>query len=56
MEKNIIEANIKMLDKNKLLLSDINVLVRYIKGNKTKKEEMHEEVKNIVNYYLKQGK
>ena len=53
-EENMLNANIKLLDKNKELFEDIKVLIRYI----NKEYKTDEEYKNllinvneIINYY-----
>ena len=46
-EEKLIEANTKLVDKNRLLLSDIKVLISYIEGN----TELEYQVKNIIKNY-----
>lgn len=48
-EKNLLEANIKLVDDKNMLMKDIDILIRYLKGEK----ELKEDVKNIIKYYKK---
>lgn len=47
MNKNLIDANIKLLDENKQIIKDIQLLSRYIKGEKDLKQQVIE----IIEYY-----
>lgn len=50
-EKQLIEANTKLVDKNRLLISDIRVLIKYIEGH----TELEYQVKNIMKNYKSKG-
>ena len=49
LERGLYEGNLKLLNENKEMLKDINILIRYIKGDK----ELKPYVINIVKYYKK---
>ncbi len=50
--ENLIRANAKLVDKNRDLISDIKMLISFIKGN----ENVEYMVKNIIkNYEKKEG-
>lgn len=46
-EKCMLEANIKLSDLNNERIRDIEILISYIRGNKSLKEE----VRSIIKYY-----
>ena len=48
-EEKLIQANTKLVDKNRLLISDIKVLISYIEGN----TGLEYQVKNIIKNYKK---
>ena len=43
----VLESNIRLMDKQKELISDIKLLVRYIQGNKN----LEYEAQNIIKHY-----
>lgn len=47
MERNLLTANQELVNKQKLMLKDIIILIGYIKGNAS----IEDEVNNIVKYY-----
>ncbi len=52
METNkLIEANTQLVDKNRFLKSDILLLIKYIRGDSTKKEQLQEEVNSLIESY-----
>lgn len=48
-ERKILEANIKLVDDKQMMMKDIDILIRFLKGNK----ELKESVKEIIRYYTK---
>ena len=52
MDKNLYEANIKLLDENKQLFRDIKTLIKYFTTkNKEEKESLEGNAQEIINYY-----
>ena len=49
MERNMLKANKRLVDKNNELLKDLWLLVRYIKGE----NQLKREVESIIGYYEK---
>ena len=50
-EEKLIQANTKLVDKNRLMLSDIKILISYIEGN----TGLEYQVKNIIKNYKSKG-
>ena len=48
-EKNLLEANKKLVEKNMEMEADIRVLISYLKGRK----QLKDDVKDIIRYYSK---
>ena len=52
MNKNLLEANIKLADDNKELIKDIKTLIKYYTtDNETEKENLENAVQEIIKYY-----
>lgn len=51
-ERNMLEANRKLIDKNSELLKDLWLLARYIKGE----THLKNEIETIISYYDKVSK
>lgn len=52
MERNFYNANLKLTNEKKEMLNDIDILIRYINGNK----ELKSNVKEITEYYTQNRK
>lgn len=51
MDEKLIKANTKLVDENKLLKSDIQLLIKYIKGDENTKKELQEEINSVIKSY-----
>lgn len=49
MERKIFNANLELVERQKILLRDISILISYIKGNK----KLKTEIDNIIEYYTR---
>lgn len=51
-DKNLFEANIKLQDENKMLVSDIKTLIKYMNTkDEEEKQNLEDKAKDIVSYY-----
>ena len=50
-ERNMLEANRRLTDINNERLSDIYLLIKYITGSKETKEDIRNEIREIIHYY-----
>lgn len=52
-DNRLIEANIKLVDKNKYLIEDLKILSKFINSN-FNVSTLNENLKRIINYYLEE--
>lgn len=51
-ERQLLQANKVLVEKQQILLKDIHILISFIRGNKN----VTEETINIINYYLNKSR